>query len=230
MATESPAQAPLSTEQVFDAIGPAYEAAFEGLPEQAASVGWLLSQLEAAGIKSAKIVDIGCGTGKPVCWALGGAGHDVLGIDISSAMITAARERVPGVKFEQMNLRDFSPADNSFDAATVYFSMIAGVTQEEIGKGIASIYRFIKPGGLFVFATVPISAENIQIKWMGHMVTVSSLGPEEAVELIKKVGFQIEHEAISKFTPKGVEAGICKLEDIWEETHLFVYAKKPVSQ
>jgi hypothetical protein len=60
-----------------------------------------------------------------------------------------------------------------------------------------------KPGGLFAFATVPIPAYNLQIKWMGWSVTVSTLGPEEAVEWIKKVGFRIGHEAISKFTPKG---------------------------
>jgi ubiquinone/menaquinone biosynthesis C-methylase UbiE len=177
MATEAPAETSLSAEQVFDAVGPAYEAAFEGLPEQAASVKWLLSQLEAAGTKRAKTVDIGCGTGKPLCWALAGAGHDVLGIDISSAMIAAARERVPAAKFEQTDIRNFSPPDSSFDAATVYFSMIASVTQEEIREFIARIYGFIKPGGLFVFATVPIRQP----------------------------------------------------EDVWEETHLFVYAKKPVS-
>jgi len=229
MATEAPADTSLSAEQVFDAIGPAYEAAFDGLPEQAASVKWLLSQLEAAGTKPAKTVDIGCGTGKPVCSALAGAGHDVLGIDISSAMIAAARERVPAAKFEQIDIRNFSPPDSSFDAATVYFSMIASVTQEEIREFIARIYRFLKPGGLFVFATVPFPADNLQTKWMGRPVSGSSLGPEEAVEWIKTVGFRIEHEAISKFMPKGAEAGICKPEDVWEETHLFVYAKKPVS-
>jgi ubiquinone/menaquinone biosynthesis C-methylase UbiE len=229
MATEAPAETPLSAEELFDDIGPAYEAAFEGLPEQAASVKWLLSQIEAAGTEAAKIVDIGCGTGKPVCWALAGAGHDVLGIDISSAMIAAARERVPAAKFEQTDIRNFSPPDSSFDAATVYFSMIAGVTQGEIREFIAKIYRFIKPGGFFVFATVPFPVDNLQTKWMGRPATGSSLGPEEAVEWIRRVGFQIEHEAVSKFMPKAAEAGICKPEDVSEETHLFVYAKKPVS-
>src|ERR1700734_1532755 len=147
MATEAPPETSLSAEQVFDAVGPAYEAAFEGLPEQAASVKWLLSQLEAAGTKPAKVVDIGCGTGKPVCWALASAGHDVLGIEIPSAITEGARERAPPAKFEQMDMRSFSPPDSSFDAVTVYFSMIASVTQEEIREFITKIYGFIKPGG-----------------------------------------------------------------------------------
>jgi cyclopropane fatty-acyl-phospholipid synthase-like methyltransferase len=229
--TEASAEKPLSAEQVFDAVGPAYEAAFEGHPEQEASIKWLLSQLEAANIRPARLVDIGCGTGKPVCWALSAVGHDVLGIDISTAMVVAARERVPGARFEQVDVRDFisSAAQESFDAITVYFSMIASVTQEEIRQFIAGIYKLLRPGGLFVFATVPISAESLQIKWMGRLVQVSSLAPEEAVEWIKKVGFQVEHEAVTKFTPKGSEAGICSPDDVWEETHLFVYAKKPTS-
>lgn len=230
MATDTEAAVtPLSAEQVFDAVGPAYEAAFDGLPEQAASVKWLLTQLEASSKKPAKVVDIGCGTGKPVCWALAEAGHDVLGIDISGVMVDAAKERVPKASFQQTDIRSFNPASETFDAATVYFSMIASVTQAEIKEFIQKIFSFLKPGGLFVWSTVPIPAENLQIKWMGRPVTVSSLSPEEAVDAVKSAGFVVEHHAVSKFTPKGAEAGICQPEDVWEETHLFVYAKKPAA-
>ena len=219
----------LSAEQVFDSVGPAYEAAFEGLPEQLDSVQWLLAKLAATGRSGAKIVDIGCGTGKPVCWGLAEAGHDVLGIDISGAMIAAAKERVPKASFAQMDIRDFEPAPGSFDAVTIYFSLIAGVTQAEIRSFMAKVYGFLKPGGLFVFATVPLSVEGLQISWMGRPVVVSSLAPEEAAAAIRDAGFTIEREALSKFTPKGAAAGICNEEEVWEEPHLFVYAQKPDS-
>ena len=219
----------LSAEQVFDSVGPAYEAAFEGLPEQLDSVQWLLAKLAATGRSGAKIVDIGCGTGKPVCWGLAEAGHDVLGIDISGAMIAAAKERVPKASFAQMDIRDFEPAPGSFDAVTIYFSLIAGVTQAEIRSFMAKVYGFLKSGGLFVFATVPLSVEGMQISWMGRPVVVSSLAPEEAAAAIRDAGFTIEREALSKFTPKGAAAGICNEEEVWEETHLFVYAQKPDS-
>ncbi|KAJ9150320.1 Demethylmenaquinone methyltransferase [Pleurostoma richardsiae] len=228
-ATETIPEPFLSAEQVFDVVGPAYEAAFEGLPEQAASIKWILSELDAAGTKRARTVDIGCGTGKPVCWALAEAGHDALGIDISAEMVKAARERVPAARFEQADVRDFSPPPASFDVATVYFSMIASVTQEEIRGFMAKIHGFLKPGGLFVFATVPIDADGIQIKWMGHPVQVSSLSPEAGVQAVRDAGFEVVYDAVTKFTPRAAEAGICKPEDVWEEPHLFVYAKKPVS-
>ncbi|KUI55808.1 Demethylmenaquinone methyltransferase [Cytospora mali] len=219
----------LTAEQAFDSVGPAYEAAFADLPEQAQSINWLLSQLEASDIKPARFVDIGCGTGRPVCSSLADAGHDVLGIDVSSAMITAARERVPNAKFEQIDFRNFKPPQQSLDAASVYFSMIADVTQQEIKGFIADIYRALKPGGLFVFATLPLDVQGVQVKWMGRPMTVSSLAHEVAVETIRTVGFELVHDAVTKFTPRGAEAGICQKEEVWEEPHLFVYARKPTT-
>ena len=217
----------LTAEQAFDSVGPAYEAAFADLPEQAHSIQWLVSQLDAADIKPAKFVDIGCGTGRPVCSSLADAGHDVLGIDVSSAMITAARERVPNARFEQLDFRNFNPPQQSLDAASAYFSLIADVTQEEIRDCVAKIYDFLRPGGLFVFATLPLDVQSLQVKWMGRPVTVSSLAPQAAVEMIRNVGFELVYDAVTRFTPKGAEAGICQQEDVWEEPHLFVYARKP---
>lgn len=217
----------LTAEQAFDSVGPAYEAAFAGLPEQAHSIQWLLSQLDASDIKPARFVDIGCGTGRPVCSSLADAGHDVLGIDVSSAMITAARERVPNAKFQQIDVRDFNPPQQSLDAASVYFSLLADVTQDEIKGFIAKIYRLLKPGGLFVFATLPLDVQGVQVKWMGHPMTVSSLDHDVVIEIMSHVGFELVHNAVTKFMPKGAEAGICQEEEVWEEPHLFVYARKP---
>jgi 2-polyprenyl-3-methyl-5-hydroxy-6-metoxy-1,4-benzoquinol methylase len=224
--TNPPAPSTYSVAALFDEVGPAYETAFAGLPEQAASIQWLLSELSKSQVQPAEILDIGCGTGRPVCSRLAAAGHSVIGIDVSAEMIKAAREQVPQATFEQLDVRDFKSPANRFDAITVYFSMIAGVTQDEIRLFIQSIYSWLKPGGSFVLATVPVAGNNIELKWMGKPTVVSSLSSEEFVAWIKQVGFEIVHEQESKFFPKAVEAGICGPDDVWEEPHLFVYAKK----
>jgi len=228
MATE---ETPLTAEKLFDSVGAAYEDAFAGLSEQAASLEWILSNLPPATTAKSRILDIGCGTGKPVVSTLSAAGHDVTGIDISSAMIAAAKERVPGAAFQQADFREYLASalekSETFDAITVYFSLIASVTQEEIKTAMQSVFKLLRPGGLFVFATVPIPSEGAQIRWMGKPVVVSSLAAEEAVQAVKDAGFKVEKEAVSAFTPKASEAGICQPEDVWEEPHLFVYAKKP---
>jgi ubiquinone/menaquinone biosynthesis C-methylase UbiE len=214
---------PYTAAATFDSVGPAYESAFASCEPQAASIQWLLSKLPS---KGSKILDIGCGTGRPVCSTLADAGHDVLGIDVSDVMLQAARSNVKNSRFEQIDYRNFKADGESFDAITVYFSLIAGVTQDNIREAFQQIYKWLKPGGLFVFATVPVAGNNLEIKWMGRLVVVSSLTAEDSVDAIKAAGFEILDEKQHTFLPKAVEAGICKEEDIWEETHLFVYAKK----
>ena len=154
------------------------------------------------------------------------AGHSVLGIDVSAEMIKAARDRVPLATFEQVDVRDFQSPANSFDAITVYFSMITDVNQDEIRQFIQRIHSWLKPGGSFVFATVPVVGNNLEIKWMGKPIVASSLSTEEIVAWIRHVGFEVVRERESKFLPKAVEAGICGPDDVWEEPHLFVYGKK----
>lgn len=220
---------PLSAEAVFNELGPAYESAFAGLPEQAASLEWILSQLAKRSpqlqIQPAKILDIGCGTGRPVCAALADAGHDVLGIDISSTMLAAARRHVPNARFEQVDVRNLAVEARSYDAVTVYFGLITGVTQDEIRRCIGEIYDWLKPGGVFVFATVPVAVDGVEVRFLGRRIVVSSLAAEDAVEWIRKVGFEVVNVAESSFTPRAVEAVIGP-EDVQEEPHLFVYAKK----
>jgi ubiquinone/menaquinone biosynthesis C-methylase UbiE len=214
---------PYSAATTFDSIGPAYESAFASCEPQAASIQWLLAQLPNSGCK---ILDIGCGTGRPVCSTLADAGHDVFGIDVSDGMLQAARSNVKNARFEQIDYRNFEAEKESFDAITVYFSFIAGVTQDDIRDAFKKIYGWLKPGGIFVFATVPVAGNNLEIKWMGRPVVVSSLTAEESVAAIKEAGFEVLDEKQSVFTPKAADAGICKDEDVWEEPHVFVYAKK----
>lgn len=240
--TETPADKALSAAEVFDSVGPAYEDAFTGLPTQAAALDWLVAQLASSSSsrtgeeKRAKILDVGCGTGRPACSVLADAGHDVLGIDISEAMLTAARARVPNARFELLDVRQYIARERdagqlaaTLDAVTIFFSLIAGVTQDDIRAVLSGLADLLKPGGYLVFSTVPIPVNNAQIKWMGRPVVVSSLSAEDGVAAVKAAGLEVVYDAVTQFTPRGAEVGICKPEEVWEESHLFVYARKPVA-
>jgi len=217
-------------EALFDAISSGYEEAFSDLQPIHSAVKWVVNSLSAAQIHPARIVDIGCGTGRPVVVTLAEAGHSVLGIDLSAGMIAEARKRVPlpNAIFEKIDTRDFNPPDESFDAVTLTFSLIAGVSQEDIRQAIAKFYRILKKGGLLMFATVAAEGNEVEIRWMGRPVVVSGLSKEELVEEMKRVGFEIEKTEESTFKPvKAVDVGLCGEGDVWEEGHLWVFARKP---
>jgi len=63
----------------------------------------LLEILHQKGIEKGLVVDLGCGSG---IWAkaLTQAGYEVLGIDISDAMLDLAREKAPKAKFQNASL------------------------------------------------------------------------------------------------------------------------------
>jgi uncharacterized protein (UPF0261 family) len=58
-------------------------------------------------------------------------------------------------------------------------------------------------------------------------VVVSSLSKEDVERSIKAAGFAIENEEVARYKPKGRDAELCSDDEAWEETHLFVYARKP---
>lgn len=218
----------ITTEALYDDIGPAYEDVYADLPSQMASIQWLISSLSQSQIRRGKCLDIGCGTGRPVCLELAAAGHDVLGIDVSSTMVEAARKQVPQAEFQQIDVHDYTAPPATFDVITVYFSLITGFSQEEIRQTVRKIYDWLKPGGLFVFMTAANQGDNVQKRWMGRVMVKSSLPSQDMLEWIRKVGFEVVHCAADKWTPeKAVLLGLCKPEDVFEEEHQVVYAKKP---
>ncbi|KAK5681642.1 hypothetical protein LTS10_006175 [Elasticomyces elasticus] len=191
-----------SVADTYTDIGPAYQDAFREVPLQMRSLQWITSQLP----KGSRVVDVGCGTGMPAVQAFAEAGYDVRGFDITPVMIEAARRQVPGARLEVADARSWEPSTTDLPLDCVYssFAHLAGVDQSEIRKFFQRASSWLRPGG----------------------VVVSSLSAEGTARAIEDAGFVIATQETESYTPKGVEAGICQAEDVWEERHLFVYARK----
>ena len=81
------------TDAYRDDLAHIHDAGFGGFAQAAAPVlDWRRSSQR--GIKDGLVIDLGCGSGI-LSRAISQAGYDVLGIDISEAMIAMARQRVP---------------------------------------------------------------------------------------------------------------------------------------
>lgn len=113
----------------------------------------LLKILVDCGITRGLVVDLGCGSG---IWAseLLRVGYDVLGIDLSPAMIEIARKRAPKGEFQVGSLLKvelpWCDAVTSLGECLNYlFDETNSINQ--LRRLFRRVYSALKPGGLFVF-------------------------------------------------------------------------------
>jgi demethylmenaquinone methyltransferase/2-methoxy-6-polyprenyl-1,4-benzoquinol methylase len=103
----------------------------------------------AAASPGDRILDVATGTGDlaiELQRRVGDAG-EVVGVDFSESMLALAREKAPGIRFEQGNALELPYADGEFDAATVGF----GVRNfADLDRGLAELRRVVRPGGRVV--------------------------------------------------------------------------------
>lgn len=99
------------------------------------------------------ILDIATGTGDLAISFSKLEVEKITGLDISEGMLSVARKKAAAkkisekIEFLQADSEAMPFADNSFDAITVAFGIRNFETLE---KGLAEIYRVLKPGGIFV--------------------------------------------------------------------------------
>ena len=113
----------------------------------------LLKILRQAGIKSGRVADLGCGSG---LWAraLVDAGYNVLGIDISAAMIEIARRRVPQGEFHVASLLKAKlPRCDAVTSLGECFNYLFDKNNSisELRQLFRRVYAALKPAGLLIF-------------------------------------------------------------------------------
>ncbi|MEU5044478.1 class I SAM-dependent methyltransferase [Streptomyces griseorubiginosus] len=201
--------------EVFDALGLTYEKAFARSEAHLASLEWLLGRLAPG----SRVLDVGSGTGRPTASTLADAGHEVLGVDVSSVMVDLAVRQVPRATFRLADIRELPLEEGAFDAVCVYFSLLQ-MSRAEQSRVLGRLARALRPGGSLVLATVPADVEDLAIEFMGRPVRATSFAAEDVVALVRDAGLDVESEHLVEFTPDHPEGA--------PEPHLFVYGRLPV--
>lgn len=128
-----------------------HDAGFLDLADQATP--FVVRLLDERGVRSGRVIELGCGSGATAV-ALSEAGHDVLGIDASRAMIGLARARAPEASFRVGSWTD-QPIDEC-DAVLAIGEVLGYVgsakgTKEELRNLFGRVRSALRPGGIFVF-------------------------------------------------------------------------------
>jgi SAM-dependent methyltransferase len=135
------------------------------------------------------VLDLGCGTG--LATSVLSRWFDVIGVDFSGACIRMARRAAPGAAFVHADMTEVAFRPASFDGVTAFYSLIH-VPREEHGAVLASVARWLRPGGTFL-ANFGIgdSPGGTEDDWCGVPMYWSSYGRAGTERLVRDAGLRI---------------------------------------
>jgi ubiquinone/menaquinone biosynthesis C-methylase UbiE len=140
---------------VYDMTAPAY-VRFVGTEISAATEGPIDQSLLVAFVELVKrrsierVADIGCGPGRAAAF-MAERGLDVVGVDISQAMLSVARSAHPHIKFEEGQLDALPFETGVFGGAVCWYSIIY-TPPGRLAEAFAELTRVLMPGGYLLLA------------------------------------------------------------------------------
>jgi len=141
--------------------------------------------------KKAKILDIGCGPGGFVKYAIE-KGFDARGIDLSENMISIAKQRVPSAQFSIMDMEKMTFPDNSFDAIFCTYTVIH-TPASKIKAVLSEFNRVLKQKGIMYLVVFKGQGESYidEPLMKGQKIFTKYFSQPEIKDLLKQTNFSI---------------------------------------
>lgn len=181
----------LKPEEAFDKSAKIYQDKFMDVSLYAGQFNVFFEHITA---DNASILDIACGPGNITKYLLDRKPkYNILGIDLSSEMLSLARTNNPNAKFELMDCRDIDQIDQKFDGITCGFCL-PYLTKEETTDLITNTAKLLKPGGVFYLSTMEEDEENksrYQVASTGDQVFVHYHQEAYLSNALRESGFEI---------------------------------------
>jgi ubiquinone/menaquinone biosynthesis C-methylase UbiE len=132
--------------------------------------------------KRHKALDVGCGSGGRIIDVVTTAGFEVVGVDVSEAMLELARARHPTAKFVHADVCEWEPPDR-YDLIVAWDS-IFHVPHSEQRQVVEKLCGALAPAGVLLFTAGGIDGE-ITGEMNGQNFYYSSLADEEYIKILK---------------------------------------------
>ncbi|GIK05445.1 hypothetical protein Aspvir_009555 [Aspergillus viridinutans] len=219
----------VDAETLFNALGERYEDAYADSPGLLEVTEYVVSKLP----RSSHVLDVGCGTGKPVAAAIASAGHTVYGIDVAENMVRIAASQVPGT-FLKADMRTYTPPVK-MDAVFAIYSLYQ-IRPSDVHKMMYRFAEWLKGDGILVLGVSPSSAlvggkgvhdpvwdcTRSKVTWMERPVFELYFSQTAWLNLFREAGFAIELEKMFDYISKDPK-------HTRSETHYLIVGRKSVS-
>jgi ubiquinone/menaquinone biosynthesis C-methylase UbiE len=184
----------------YDAMTDRYLAWSSGIDDAARTR--LVADFSARLSPGSAVLDLGCGAGLPSTRTLAER-FRVTGVDISANQLEVARLNVPAATFIQSDLATMDLADASFDGVTAFYS-ISHVPREEHQAVVRRVFRWLRPGGLFLAALGSEDSPDWVGEWLGEQMFFSSFDATENRQIVATAGFELlSADVVETLEPEG---------------------------
>jgi SAM-dependent methyltransferase len=150
----------------------------------------------------ARVLELGCGGGTPETRRLAER-FALTGVDISPRQVERARAAIPGAEFVCADFTELELPAGSFDAVCSFY-VFNHVPRELLAPLLASIHRWLVPGGWFLSAFGASDLPGWTGEWLGADTFFSGFPPEINSQLLRDAEFAVERDEVVTFEePEG---------------------------
>lgn len=164
------------------------------------------------------ILDVGCGSGRDATlFAQNKSAYRYTGIDLSDAMLAAARELVPGTDFRNMNMYALDFAKNTFDGFWAAASLIH-IPKRKVSAVLKEIACVSKPDSIGFLVMLEGDCQKM-VSSYGEKRFYALYRDDEFLDMLRTGPFEVlEHAKDPRPSPSGKPS-------VW--LNYFVKVKKP---
>jgi len=175
----------------YNAIAPQWDAArhsFYGREREYLDV--LLEGLRAP----ASVLDLGCGTGRPIADYILTLGHRVIGVDFAESLLELARVRYPEAMWIHADIESFIPPQPV--DALVCWDVLFHIERSKHEELLASLASMLLPGGRLMLTFGGSDHPAFTDTMYGRTFFYDSHPPATLMAMLARAGF---HPVISEF-------------------------------
>jgi SAM-dependent methyltransferase len=182
-----------SAETYAQSAGTELSAAFEGPVDRAL----LAAFVELVAGTAGPVADVGCGPGRVAAF-LAAQGLDVVGVDVSRAMLAVARDAHPDIRFEEGRLDALPFRDLSLGGAVCWYSIIH-TPSHSLDEVFAELVRVLAGAGHLLLAFQAGDGERVHradAYGTGVSLTNYRHSPDQVAQSLITAGLQVHTRAV----------------------------------